>query len=255
MISHVAVVIPARNEEARISECLQAILAARDRASVSVTVTVAADCCQDNTAEVARGFPGVDVIEIDAGNVGIARKAATDYALRRREVPFEFVWLAHTDADSVVPPRWIVSQIDLANDGYDVIIGTVRPDPREYPLSHQTLWEATHIEGKPNGHVHGANLGVRASAYVASGGCMPLAEHEDVDLVCRLSGYRQIASDDAEVITSARLEGRTPGGYASFLRGQISEFTLPSIATDSVRKSIPTEVPHIFQDRREIWPI
>lgn len=223
MIRYVAVVIPARNEGDRIEECLHSVVAAKAQCTVEVSITVVADNCNDDTARIARNVPGVDVVEISAGNVGVARRTGVDNAITALPFPLSSTWLANTDADSIVPPNWLASQICLANTGYDVVIGTVRPDPREYPVDRQTQWEKTHIKGQPNGHVHGANLGVRASAYSAIGGYSSLPEHEDVDLVARLSSFRQVASDDAEVVTSARTSGRTPGGYAGYLRKQVQQ--------------------------------
>lgn len=223
MIRRVAVVIPARNEEDRIEECLHSVVAAKRQCTVEVSITVVADNCTDDTARIARNVPGVDVVEISAGNVGVARRTAVDRATAALPFPLSSTWLANTDADSIVPPNWLTSQICLANTGYDVVIGTVRPDPREYPVDRQTHWEKTHVKGQPNGHVHGANLGVRASAYSAIGGYSSLPEHEDVDLVARLSSFRQVPSDEAEVVTSARTSGRTPGGYAGYLRKQVEQ--------------------------------
>lgn len=217
-ISHIAVLIPARDEEDRIERCLESVVAAKRAAPVPVSITVVADSCLDSTAARARRFPGVDVVEIDSANVGIARQVAAEWALASLPQPPEAVWLANTDADSMVPANWLTVQAELAAAGYDLVIGTVRPDPAEYPLERQQEWERTHIRGRPNGHVHGANLGVRAAAFVEVGGFRPIPEHEDVDLVDRFAGHPRVASDDAEVITSARLTGRTPGGYARYLR-------------------------------------
>jgi len=218
VISHIAVLMPARDEAQRIRECLDAVTAAVDRCPIDASITVVADNCTDDTARIARAFPQVTVIEISAGNVGVARATAAIHALSTSGVPPASVWLANTDADSLVPDNWLTSQLDIADRGYDIIIGTVRPDPREYPPDAQREWEKTHVAGRPNGHIHGANLGVRASAYLDVEGFRPMPEHEDVDLVKRLARFRSIASDDAEVITSARLAGRTPGGYAGYLR-------------------------------------
>ena len=218
MISHIAVLIPARDEAQRIRECLHSVAAAVDNCPIAASITVVADNCTDDTAHIARAFPRVTAIEISAGNVGIARATAAAHALSATRVSPGSLWLANTDADSVVPDNWLTSQADIADRGYDIVIGTVRPDSREYPLDAQREWARTHIAGRPNGHIHGANLGVRASAYLDADGFRPIPEHEDVDLVERLARFRSIASDDAEVITSARLAGRTPGGYAGYLR-------------------------------------
>jgi len=226
VIRRIGVVIPARDEEALIGRCLDAILHAAGRVRAKVDVVVVADGCLDRTAEIARGFRGVRVIELESSNVGTARAAGARAALARGAD-----WLANTDADSIVPPNWFSSFAGFESAGFDVVIGTVRPDFSELEPEQLAAWVATHHPGEPNGHVHGANLGVRASAYVDVGGYLPLPEHEDVDLVRRLARHTVIASDDAEVITSARRFGRTPGGYARYLREDlvprehVSEFT------------------------------
>ena len=71
-----------------------------------------------------------------------------------------------------------------------------------------------------NGAVHGANLGIRSSTLAAAGGFAPVPEHEDVMIVdrARLLGAKIFASAQANVLTSGRSEGRTPGGYARYLR-------------------------------------
>ncbi|GGU51567.1 hypothetical protein GCM10010289_84950 [Streptomyces violascens] len=56
-------------------------------------------------------------------------------------------------------------------------------------------------------HVHGANLGVRASAYLSVGGFPPLVVGEDVALVQALErhGHRILPTDTCPVETSSRL--------------------------------------------------
>ena len=205
--------IPARDEEELIARCLRSVLDSARNARARVTITVAADGCLDRTAEFARAFTGVKVIELESSNVGAARAAASDRAVRRGAE-----WLANTDADSVVPPNWLEEQLALAAAGADVVIGTVRPNFDELTEQQSAAWLETHEAGEPNGHVHGANLGIRASAYRAAGGYRSLPEHEDAELVQRLRDFTIVATDRAEVITSARRFGRTPGGYARYLR-------------------------------------
>ncbi|MCU1422834.1 MAG: glycosyl transferase [Microbacteriaceae bacterium] len=218
----VLVIVPARDEAALVGRCLTALETARDRAitahpGLAVRTIVVADRCLDGTASIARGFEGVEVVEIDAATVGTARQAGADYALST-ESPRR-AWLANTDADSEVPAGWILDQVTLAAGGADVVVGTVRPRFSDLSAAEARDWTATHVSGRPNGHVHGANLGVRASAYAAVGGFQQLSEHEDVDLVGRLvgAGFRIAASDRGEVLTSGRRVGRTPGGYAAYL--------------------------------------
>lgn len=220
MIDHIRVVIPARDEEKLIGRCLASVARAAARTIVPVAVTVVADGCLDRTAAIARSFRGVRVIELDSSNVGSSRRAG---ALGLSGVT---QWIANTDADSTVPADWLTGQLALANAGWDVVVGTVRPDFGDLRPEQVAAWHATHRPGEPNGHVHGANLGVRASAYAAVGGYRALPEHEDVDLVERLGEFRMVATDEGEVTTSGRPVGRTPGGYARYLReGLLQIFT------------------------------
>ncbi|MFZ4841382.1 glycosyltransferase [Mycetocola saprophilus] len=220
MITHVVVTIPARDEAARIDRCLRSVVVAGARCALPVRIVLVADNCLDDTAKRARRYPPVTVFEVSGANVGAARRLGIARALETLPATPETIWLANTDADGVVPANWLVSQVALADAGADVIIGTVRPHPGEYPREARRQWRLDHMRGQPNGSIHGANLGVRASAYLAVGCFSPMAEHEDEDLVGRLAAYKTVPSDAGEVITSARLIGRTPGGYAGYLAAQ-----------------------------------
>lgn len=220
----VAVVIPAHDEEALIGRCLasvtRAVARAREREpGLVATVVVVLDACTDTTAPQARRWP-VEVLEISARNVGTARRVGIAHALASLGAVPEGTWIAMTDADTVVPRDWITHQLDLMDAGIDLVLGTVRPDFADLSARHAAYWRATHPRGRPPGNVHGANLGVRASTYAAAGGIRDLIEHEDVALVraVRALGAREHASDVHEVETSGRFTGRTPGGYAAFLR-------------------------------------
>ena len=221
----VAVVVPARDEEELVGRCLASVVVAvrrlrAARPEVTVRVVLVSDASTDATEAVARAVEGVDVLVVDAGAVGVARAAGVRHALDLLGDPDPAAtWLACTDADSVVPADWLLSQVRHAEAGADVVVGTVRPEG----LRGRRLvtWARTHVPGRPNGHVHGANLGVRVDAFTAAGGFPAVAEHEDVQLVegLRASGVRIVASDEAEVLTSGRRIGRTPGGYAAYLAG------------------------------------
>lgn len=206
----VAVVIPARDEADLIVRCLASIGAER--------IIVVADSCVDNTAQIARSR-GAEVIEITDANVGVARAVGCEAALRHPDID----WIACTDADSAVPPNWIDEQLRLAAMGADVVVGTVRPDFADLTALQTRAWLATHQPGVANGHVHGANLGIRASAYLSVGGFAPVSEHEDNDLVDRLAaaGFTITPTAAIDVLTSGRAFGRTPGGYARYLRDDL----------------------------------
>lgn len=221
-IEAVIVVVPVHDEAALLDRCLRALSAAVAAVDVPCEVRIVLDACTDGSALVAARHP-FPLRYADAGAVGRARAAGVQDALERfGGLSRERVWIANTDADSAVPANWLRVQLDEAAGGADVVVGTVRPDFDDLSPMHRALWLETHTPGLPNGHTHGANLGLRASTYEAAGGFAPVGEHEDVQLVdaCRRIGAAVVASDAAEVMTSGRFAGRTPGGYAGYLRDQ-----------------------------------
>ncbi|MFT4213047.1 MAG: glycosyltransferase [Microbacterium sp.] len=228
MIGAVAVVVPVHDEEELLGESLAAVTAALSalaaaRPDVRAGAWVVLDACTDDSASIAEAA-GLPIVRLDAGCVGLARAAGTAAALRSmRGIPPGRIWTAHTDADSVVPPHWLVHQVRLADAGADVAVGTVRPDFRDLDEARAAAWWRRYTPGVANGHVHGANLGIRASALDAAGGFAPIPEHEDVRLVeaARRAGAVLVATDDAWVRTSGRQRGRTPGGYARYLRDDL----------------------------------
>jgi glycosyltransferase involved in cell wall biosynthesis len=227
-VEHIAVVIPARDESDLIGRCLASVLAARtvigsQRHAPTVSVVVVADRCTDDTASVARRFDGVTVVEIDAGNVGIARATGVLLALESSGPAPTGVWIASTDADSVVPDGWLAEQAAFARRGAGVVLGTVRPDFADLTAEQAAAWTELHSAADSVGEVHGANLGVRGDIYLAVGGFPGLPEHEDVGFVerCVALGAQIAATDRCEVTTSGRQVGRTPGGFARYLRDDL----------------------------------
>lgn len=224
MIRAVHVVVPARNEEVLLPEALASIEAARRQLraahpALAVEVTVVLDCSVDGSAAAARRA-GVRSLSVDHGNVGATRRDGVIAALRHTTtlgIGVDDLWLASTDADTVVPPHWLVGQVNLSR-AHDAVIGTV--EPRGLTDSRVLeQWRARHhlIEGHP--HVHGANLGLRASTYLAVGGFRAMEADEDVDLVRRIRAHTTawVATDTVRVASSARRAGRCHGGFADYL--------------------------------------
>jgi len=83
--------------------------------------------------------------------------------------PSNRLWLANTDADSVVPRDWLIRMVDAADAGVQVVLGTVAPDV-ELPQTLRAAWIARHQLHDGHPHIHGANLGIRADTYLALGG-------------------------------------------------------------------------------------
>lgn len=218
MTSRIGVVAPARDEADGIDACLASVTLAASWVEVPVQIVVVADGCLDDTAARARRHPGVSVLETPGSNVGGARAAGARLALRRGAT-----WLASTDADSTVPADWLTTQLDLARAGAEVVIGAVHPRFADLTPDEVEWWHRTHDDGQALGNIHGANLGVAAAAYRRAGGYVALPEHEDTDLVRRLraSGAVVVATERGMVETSGRHVGRTPGGYARYLRDDL----------------------------------
>ncbi len=227
-IEHVVVVVPARNEGTVIGSCLRSIEVARRQLGqeISTTLIVVADRCEDDTVDTAlvalRTHRDDVVLVSDCGRAGAARSAGTGYALAAITVDLEHVWIANTDADTVVSADWLTAQLDLAARGFVAVAGTVALD-RSSVSDHRLLAAfdshyTSHADGT-HPHVHGANLGVRADLYERSGGWNPLATGEDHDLWNRLKRLGPVASPASLLVTtSARLIGRAPEGFAADLR-------------------------------------
>lgn len=227
-IGDLAVVVPANDEEALIGECLTAIRAAVRRAreldDLRMLVIIVLDACTDATAAVVAQYPEVDAITVDFRNVGAARAAGIEHALAMTTAAPEHTWIANTDADSRVPEQWVLTHLALAREGAGLVLGSIRPDPRDLSTEQYRAWEhraaAERSAGASPVRIHGANLGVRADAYLAVGGFAPLAVGEDVELTraVRERGERVVVSDVSWVQTSARTRGRAPGGFAEYVR-------------------------------------
>ncbi|MGN6612363.1 MAG: glycosyltransferase [Angustibacter sp.] len=224
-VTAVAVVVPARDEEELLPGCLDAIAIAAQRVLVPVTVVVVLDRCGDRTADVVAARPEVLAVECDAGVVGTARAAGVDAALDRlRAHDPDRIWIACTDADSRVPADWLEHQLQLADDGVDLVLGTVDLVGEELPPATAARWWRDYsrlVDEASHAHVHGANVGVRAGVYLEAGGFAPVSAHEDVLLtraVARLPGATVVPSVAVPVATSDRLRGRAPEGVSADLR-------------------------------------
>jgi glycosyltransferase involved in cell wall biosynthesis len=219
-IGRVLVVVPAHNEARRIGRCLRALKVAAQCVAVPVDMLVVCDACRDDTAQLCAAA-GVPSMRIEAGRVGVARKLGIANLLGDTTNP-QSIWLANTDADSVVPATWLRDQIGLAETGMDAVAGTVSLEGHHRPrllrrFELQYLLRVG-VDGEHR-HVHGANLGVRASAYLDVGGFAPVSNHEDVGLVEALENrcFRIARPSWLTVKTSGRLIGRCDEGFSAFM--------------------------------------
>jgi len=145
--------------------------------------------------------------------------------------------LATTDADSVVPTTWLADQAVHHRALVQGVVGTVSVDWQEHSATTRGRYDGLYRVRDPgvHGHVHGANLGVRADAYWRVGGFRPLHVGEDVDLVERLLTAGTPLAWDAHnaVLTSDRRDCRARGGFGDYVRSLAEDAVASAAAADS----------------------
>ena len=233
-----AIGIPARNEAELVGISIASVLGSADALSDprAVRLVIGCDSCSDATADIARTIAQrddrVEVIEGTWNSAGACRAAAVRRALGDvgDRTPLTDIWVASTDADTIVPTNWLHAHAGHWSRGDDAVAGVVDlldDDAdvlgvfgRHYVLGHDS-----------HGHVHGANLGIRADAYLSVGGfpSVDLAEDHALWHSLRHAGYTCRSSLALRVATSARLTGRAVGGFADTLRGLMADAVCDSI--------------------------
>jgi glycosyltransferase involved in cell wall biosynthesis len=231
----IGIVVPAHDEEAGIEPCIDSIRGACEAAGLrEYWIVVVADSCTDGTlprAQRAVGNVG-QVLECHARSTGSARRLGADAVLAHfGDKDLSHIWLANTDADTRVPRDWISIQLELAASGITGVAGIIRLDEGGTPAAYE-IFRNSYLMG-PDGthsHVHGANLALRADAYVDAGGWAHRALAEDHCLWERLKrrGWRLASPVSSVVITSARLFGRAAGGFADTLQARIDAHRVSS---------------------------
>ena len=232
----VAVVIPAQNEEDHVATTVRSVRASLEDACSQGLVTawdveVVAHRCTDRTAARAvQALDGRGTVTRDetSATVGEVRDAGVRRALARLATPRSSTWVASTDADTTVGPGWLASIIRAAAvHGVVGVVGVTALDrwrgtARGAAAYHELLLSKHH--GRDGGlhrhdHVYGANLAVRADAYLDVGGFPRTGHGEDQALVDALAarGHRLLRTRDISVVTSGRLLGRAEGGLATCL--------------------------------------
>ncbi|TBH20987.1 glycosyltransferase [Thermus thermamylovorans] len=205
----ISVVIPARNEEALLPQCLEAVLG---QSLSPLEVIVVDNASTDRTGEVAAAF-GVRVVH--CGKRGVAHARQAGLLAARGE------WVAMTDADSRPTPTWLQALARRA-EGAVALYGPLRfygVSPWEAALSewgYRAFLNLVALLGRPN--LAGANMMVRKEAALKVGGFPEVEAREDVLLGWRLKGLGPVRYvPEARVLTSAR---RLKGGWGRFLLRQ-----------------------------------
>lgn len=228
------VVIPARDEERRIADCLGA-LAEQTVGCATFDVIVVLDGCRDRTGDVARQAAdrlglALTTLEAPGTGPGRARRIGMDEACARLLSDGRSDGLiACTDADSRPAPDWLERQLAHVAAGAGAIAGLIELDEveaAELPadvLARRERDAIVRLElvrrtdpRADHHHFAGASIGVTAAAYRQVGGIEPLVAQEDAAFAVRLGEHRVpvLRPADVRVRTSARSTGRAAEGLS-----------------------------------------
>jgi glycosyltransferase involved in cell wall biosynthesis len=226
------VIVPARNEEACIAACLESLVSQSEEVfelGKDWELIVVDDHSTDRTAEIARGFAGVTVLEAPKLEAGWTGKANAIWTAARRA---RGKWLLFTDADTLHEPG------NLHRAMHEAVkhkVGMLSYSPRQIVsgIWQRSLMPLVFCElalayppakvSDPNQRIAAANgqfLLVEREAYRRLGGHPSVADKvlEDVELAFlakrRKVGLRFRYADDAVSTrmyrsTAALIEGWT----------------------------------------------
>ena len=135
-LREIVVVIPAHNERDRLPRCLASVAAAAEQVDVPVNVVVVLDACTDRSEDVLT--ESVRVVSVSVRNVGAARAAGCIAGAPDADAQ---IWLATTDADCVVPTRWLSDQMEHHSSGAQGAVGTVKVQWREHSAATRRRYD------------------------------------------------------------------------------------------------------------------
>ena len=126
------IVVPARNEEDLVGQCMQALANQNFVSPAEYEVILVLDGCTDETEnrakEVARNAPDLTLYFLDgpAEGAGHARRVGMEAACDRLlSLGLETGLIASTDADTVVAPDWLAAQLGCLDRGARAIGGRI----------------------------------------------------------------------------------------------------------------------------------
>ena len=193
----VSVIIPARNEEACLGDCLQSLVS---QTGVSFEIIVVDDHSTDHTREIAASFPQVRVIEAPPLPEGWTGKnnAVTDGARQARGQ-----WLLFTDADTVHLPESLARALAEAQDNGAELLSY---SPEQIAV---TFWEMATLP------VVFAELARQYPPSIVSDPASPIAAANGQFILVRrdtydaVGGHAEVAGDILEDVALARAVKRS----------------------------------------------
>jgi glycosyltransferase involved in cell wall biosynthesis len=259
----VSVVIPVRNGEDVLPECLDALAA--QRAAPRYEVLVIDNGSTDRTADVASRHPvGARVIhEAERGpyaarNTGIASASGAIVAL--------------TDCDCVPEPGWLAAGVAAIDAGADLVGGRIAQRHNPSPSVWERYDRATYLRQErfvtEQGFAATANLFVRKAVFDEIGEFVPeLVASGDLELGqrARAAGFSLVYDEDACVLHHPRatlhdtweLHRKLGSGFAELARAGLRPSPLRD---EALRVPLAVVIDEVTADgpyvqRRQLLPV
>ena len=184
----VSLIIPARNEEDSVSQCLQSAIAQQYPPDL-LEILLINDHSEDHTEAIAKTyFPDNPQLQILL-NEGQGKKAAIATGIRHSTGEI----ILQTDADCTSDPEWVISMVRYFSDETAMVSGPVRLNFQPSVFQQLQALESMGLiglgagsiaRGRPN-MCNGANLAYRKSVFLQVNG---------------FEGIDQVASGDDELL-------------------------------------------------------
>jgi glycosyltransferase involved in cell wall biosynthesis len=210
----VSVVVPAYNEEKYLAGCLKALTTQKDPPD---EILVIDNNSTDQTAVIARSFPGVQVISEKHQGMTPARNCGFNAA--------QYDIIARTDADTVVPKDWIkqIKKRFLAQPDLLALSGPAHfygvPKIFQYDNWPTRLALGSVRTTMKHDGLFGPNMAIRKSAWemVKNEICVNDKDvHEDMDLAIHIASHGNVLFDDDLVVSSSPRRWKTIEPYFEY---------------------------------------
>ncbi len=179
---HFSVVIPARNEAANIKACVDSILA-QDYPVEAYEIIVIDDFSEDDTAFIVKAighdYPNVHLLSLadyyQPGDMNSFKKKAIEKAVSQAKGD----WIVTTDADCIVPPKWLnLYNAYIQKNKVVFVAAPVMFIKEQGILNEFQVLDFLALQGITAAAVgagkhsmsNGANLAFEKSAFIAVGG-------------------------------------------------------------------------------------
>ena len=233
----VSIVIPARNEEGNIERCLSS-LEELEYPRDKLEIVVVDDHSDDNTASIVQSFskrnPIISLVSLSGGNPAERDESGKIASLARGYHFSSGEIVLQTDADCVVPPRWIRSMVSRFEDGVGIVGGMTILD-----MFHRINTCFTQMQSLDWMYLLGVGAG-------ASGIDIPLSCFGN-NLSVRRAAYEGIGGYDSIPFTFtedfALFQAITRSGWNAAY----------SLEEDSLIRSLPPKTFRAFLNQRLRW--